>query len=72
MNGVPVQLEFCHSVHPGRRASPVNAHPHGATVAKEASYRKLLALESDVIYIVTHLIVKGFVDEGLYLVEVQM
>ena len=45
MNVVPVEKPLSHAVEPGRRATPVDAHPHGATVAEEATDSQLLALE---------------------------
>ena len=41
---VPVEKPLRHAVEPGRGATPVDAHPHGASVAKEATYRQFLAL----------------------------
>ena len=45
MNVVPVEKPLSHAVEPCRRATPVDAHPHGASVAKEATYRQFLSLE---------------------------
>ena len=45
MNVVPVKKQLGHAVEPGWRATPVDAHPHGATVAEEATYSQFLALE---------------------------